>query len=90
MTGCLASQRLHIRHRARLRDRGRLEVRASSTRDDISWEALSVTIPPDVMARRLVEHRQVRPEMIFGDCRVPSEVPGLDGTTPFLGASPER
>ena len=37
---------------------------------------------------RLVEHHQVRPETVFVDCRVPSEVPRLAGTTPLLGASP--
>ena len=41
------------------------------------------------MTRRLVEHRQVWPETVFVDCRVPSEGPRLAGTTPVLGASPE-
>ena len=41
------------------------------------------------MARHLVEHRQVWPETVFVDCRVPSEVPRLAGTTPPLGTSPD-
>jgi hypothetical protein len=55
------------RNPSELLDIGRMErpshiaqfIGPSSTRVDIWWEALSVMIPPDVVASRPIEHRQV-------------------------------